>query len=501
MKSIIIITSILTLISLNACMIHQNTWIDQEEFHQKRAYPSELIKALDGRSVLALAVKSPGNAYRFDIGEKDAYYDHASGNFIIDSLFIEFTSYLKSNKCLVNLTVKDKARNYFTIPNFDLFRLIHKYDTKGDLLFAETIEEEFNRFGMNFRREHNEFTVSKSSDAEMQKVLNRIIRMNVTNNCLDPNKWEVSLTTEDFSDFGSRRKSNINFSQKRNLSHGWFAMDSAVYNALTNIKNIDKPYDYPSIDYDTATAKAESTYVDFENHRYPVQAIYRPWMLEVGHKSRRILEPVDMEEHYKWEFGIFLNKQQFSNYDNITQTPVELARFSDEGFYNPETPNIYDYGFLKHIDRVELKQLDASHSDTYFEIKLTGDYAPSEITLGNVDLSLLSFTKMRGFLFGFNTYPKGRRYNHSQNTTGFDPETFPDYRLRPYLIMSDREKGTYINNQKKGVEKLYIGYENANRTNLVIYLLSYERITPVWMARVKVPTPVYKTVSAKRNLY
>jgi hypothetical protein len=178
-----------------------------------------------------------------------------------------------------------------------------------------------------------------------------------------------------------------------------------------------------------------------------------------------------------------------------------LARFSDQGFYNPETPNIYDYGFLKHIDKVELRQINTPETDTYFEVVLTGAYAPYEITLGNVDLATLDYFKLQGHLFGFNTYPKGRRYNHSQNTTSFDPDTYPDYLLKPYLVMTDKNTGKYLNNQKKGVEKLYIGYENANKTNLVIYLLSYERVLPVWMAKVNVPTPVYRTIASKKNLY
>lgn len=501
MKNQLIILLLGCLMFGSSCAVYQNQWVKSYEVNQKKDLPSELKTSLNGNMMVALAINSPGLSYRFDIGEKDTYYDHQSGNFILDSVFIEFKSYLKSNKCLVDVTFKDKARNYYTVRDFDIFKLIHRYETKGDLLYAETIEEEFNRFGMDFRREFGEFTVSQHSDEEFQKVLSRVIRLGITNNCLEPTKWEISITTEDFSDWRGRKNSDVNFNQKRTLSHGWFYMDANVYSALTKLKNPEKAYDYPEIVYDSASAKAEATYVEFSDFRHSVKSVFRPRMIEVGHKSSRILEPVDMEEHYKWEYGLVLNKQRFSNYRDVLETPVELARFTDQGFYNPETPNIYDYSFLKYIDKVELRQINTPETDTYFEVCLTGAYAPYEITLGNLDLATLDYFKLKGHLFGFNTYPKGRRYNHSQNTTSFDPDTYPDYLLKQYLVMTDKNTGKYLNNQKKGVEKLYIGYEDANKTKLVIYLLSYERILPVWMARVNVPTPVYRTVAAKKNLY
>lgn len=502
MKNIINLTIVaLVVASLSSCVVYQNKWVKSHEYKSKSDFTPELKSALSEGSRVSIAVKSPGFAYDYDIGEKDTYYDHASGNFMIDSIHFDFKSLLSSKKLLADVTAVDKIGNRFVVRDFDVLKLVHHYDTQGDLLYAETIEEEFNRFGMSFRREHGEFEVHASTSDEFAKVLDRVIRFSITNNCLEPTRWEVAVVTEDFSDFKSRARGKVNFNQKRTLSHGWFYMDADMYSAMLKIKNPDKPHDYAAIHYDTASAIGENTHVDFSKFRFPIARTYRPWMLEVGHKSKRILEPVDMEEHYKWEFGIFLNKNQFSNYSNILDQPVKLARFGGQGFYNDATPNIYDYSYLKHVDKVELKQLSSTETNSYFEIAITGEHAPYEITLGNVDLALLSDLKMRGFLFGFNTYPKGRRYNHSQNTTSFDPETFPDKRMRPYLVMTDRNTGKYMNNQKKGMEKLYIGYEDANKTRLIIYLLSYERITPIWMARVRVPAPVHKSISAKKNLY
>lgn len=495
----ILITFVLAL-SMQSCMVHQNSWVKEYEKNQSRTYPEDLRKHLHESNFLTLDLNSPGRTYKYDIGEKDKFYDHDSDNWMLDKIFFKFKNYTNSGKLLTDIDIVDKKGNKFHIPDFDILRLVHKYDTSGDLLYAETIEEEYNRYGLSFRREHGEFSV-QCVNSEMQHVADRIMRLSITNNCLNPNKWELWIGTEEFSDFKSRAKSKINFNHKRTLSHSWFYMDNNIYTAMLKMKNPSQAHDYPSIDYEEATLTAEKQSINFDQLRHRIVKTYHPKMLEVGHQSHRVLEPVDMEEHYKWEYGIFMNKQEFSNYSDILDRPVTLARFDDMGFYNPETPNIYDYSFLRGVDRVELNRLGSDLSDTYFEIRLTGDHAQYDIVLGNVDLALLNDLKLRGYLFGFNTYPKGRRYNHSQNTTFFDADSYPDKKIQPYLLLVDKQTGKYLNNQKKGVEKLYIGYDKADKESLVIYLLSYERIAPVWMSRVKVPMSVFQSVRAKKNLF
>ena len=49
------------------------------------------------------------------------------------------------------------------------FPHFYRANIRGDLPYAETIEEEFNRFGMGFRREHGEFHISQQSNQEMQR--------------------------------------------------------------------------------------------------------------------------------------------------------------------------------------------------------------------------------------------------------------------------------------------------------------------------------------------
>ena len=497
-KSIIIAIAVIT---LQSCGVYQNSWVKPHELNESRAYPEALKNQLHSSKVLSLPLVSPGRDYKYDVGEKDPFYDHESGNFVLDSIFIKFKNFTSSGKLLADIDITDKKGNKFSTQNFDLLRLVHKYDTNNETLFAENIEEEYNRYGYTLRRWFDEFNVSNNGDSQVGAILDRVVKLSITNNCLDATKWEIWIGTEDFSDWDSRKKGSININHQKTLSHSWFHMDRNVYTELVKMKNPAEPHDYPSLDYEKATVEAQKVKIDFDALKHRVKKSYTPKMVEVGHKSNRVLEPVDKEEHYKWEYGLFINKQDFTNYSNILERPVKLGRFQDMGFYDTDNPNIYDYSFLKGLDKVEMNKLETGTFETYYEIRLTGDHATHEVVLGNVDISQLNHLKMRGYLFGFNTYPKGRRYNPGQNTSNYDADSYPDKKIHPYLIMIDKASGKYLNNQKKGVEKLYIGYDQSDNETLQIYLLSYERITPVWMSKFKVPMEVFQSVKNRKNLF
>ncbi len=148
-----------------------------------------------------------------------------------------------------------------------------------------------------------------------------------------------------------------------------------------------------------------------------------------------------------------------------------------------------------HVDMI-----NAPNTDCYAEIKLTGQHAPYEIVIGNIDLALFNEQKLTGYLFGYNTYPKSRRYNPSQNTIYFDADSYPAL-LKPYVLLIDKKTGKWVNNQKKGIEKIYLSYDKLERDVLQIYLLSYERVTPVWMAKVRLSNATREVIRVRRNLY
>lgn len=510
MKKIPLMPLVSLVFLMSQCYVPQ--WIDKASLTKQEPAPTHISTIFQAYpdNTICLKANSPGRSYKFDIGEKDAVYDGHLGAFNFDEVKIQLLDHMPKGSILVNISFIDKLGNVAKVDNFDLMRIIPKYDTHGDMLYSEILLEEFTRFGVVFRREHKEFDIvmketipqvqiMKQTVPHIQKSADQIYRMAITNNCLEPTKWEMNLTSEDFSDFKTRRKGGLNLNQNKILSHCWFYLQEDLYMALRQYKNsnVDKDYFLP---YDSLNMLGEATVIDFESLRYPLKTSLNPKVLEVGHQSNRIIEPIDIEAFYKWDFGLFLTKRDKLTYRTILETPMEIARFTDAGFYNEETPNTYDYSYLKYIDDVEITTIDAPQSDCYTEIKLTGEYAPYEITIGNIDLAYPDEQKLTGLLFGYNTYPKNRRYNPVVSTLFYHADDFPKL-LQPYVVLTDKSNGKWVNNQPKGIDKIYLSYENSERDILQIYVLSYERVTPVWMARVKLPKNIRETVRIRRNLY
>lgn len=477
-------------------------WANNNNINTKSTAPANIQAIFQNypNGVMSLEASSPGYEYDYDIGEKDVTYGKSKGGMAFEKVEIRLQESMPIGSILTDVSFIDQYGNVALVENLDLMRLIPRYETEGDMLYSEILLEEFDRFGVVFRKEHEEFNLTINSSKEsLHRAAERTTRMNITNNCLEPTKWEMSLTSENYTDFGDRVDGYYNINQNKILAHSWFFLDKNLYDALLVYKNpsVDPSY---YLSYDSLNDLAQESVIDFENLRYPLNMQLETKTLEIGHQSNRKVEPVDVEEYYKRQFGLFLNRKADQTYANILEEPVQIARFTEAGFYNPETPNTYDYGFLKYTDQVTISNINSPESDCYVELKLTGDYAPYEVVIGNIDLAYLQEQKVTGLLFGYNTYPKSRRYNPKQTTLFYDADNYPE-KLKPYLVLVDKSTGKWVNNQKKGVEKIYLSYETSERKVLQIYLLSYERVTPVWMARVKLPNDVREAVRVRKSLY
>jgi hypothetical protein len=69
------------------------------------------------------------------------------------------------------------------------------------------------------------------------------------------------------------------------------------------------------------------------------------------------------------------------------------------------------------------------------------------------------------------------------------------------LYLVDKKTGKWVNNQFKGVEKMYVSFEDINYNKLNIHVLSYERIIPVWMGQVRLPEEFVEKVRIRRRLF
>jgi len=368
--------------------------------------------------------------------------------------------------------------------------------------YLELLLEEFHRFGLSFRREHDEFRVetSESSSDKLNQSAKRSYRLSLTNNCLDPTKWEMKLVSQDYSDFHERLNSQYYLNQNKTLGHSWFFLDKDLYAALMKIKNPSLEID-PALanDFDSLAAKANDVIVDFEQLR-SLKKQHRIKLLEVGHLSNREVLPLTSEQYYKWDAGLFINRNDFYTYAELLKKPVKLAQFTGRGFYTPNSPKVFDYGWAKLMNQVSINQIDLPDSDCFAEIQISGDDSPYMLTLGNVDLALLDEQRYNEIFFGINPYPLSRRNNPSQDTIRYSSDSIPN-RIKTYFMMTEKESGKWINNIDKGVELAYLGWESIEKKQMEIYLLSYERITPVWMAKVDLNDEMVDRIRVRRKLY
>ncbi|MEM6455643.1 MAG: hypothetical protein AAF772_11155, partial [Acidobacteriota bacterium] len=452
----------------------------------------------DGKVDIELV--SPGGAYLWDPAEKDRFFAADEGSFVFQRGEISLRREMPHGTVLVDLEFVDGQGNRALAERIDLLRLVPRIDTEGNMQYPELLLEEYTRTSISLRGEHQEFSLETGSDDATLEAADRAYRMTLSNNCLDPSKWEVAIVTADESDFGERLRGPTNLNQNRLLAHSWFYLEPALYTALIEVKNPQLELDPAwASDYDGLSAKAEAVQIDFDalrqlSHRESIE------VLEIGSRSGRTIEPLDREQYFKWDYGLFVNKDRFTTFADLLEAPVELAIYADRGFYDPNNPKVFDYSWLTGLDQVDLGIIDNRVGDTYAEITLGGADSPYRFTIGNVDLALLDEQRLYSVPFGFNTYPLSRRHTPRQSTISYDQDLLPA-ELKQYFLMTDAQSGNWVNNQVYGFDRVYLGWDSIDRDVIVISLISYERIIPVWMAKIKLDDELVDRIRIRRNFY
>ena len=478
-------------------------WSDPKLSHNITPPPSiSKIFSASPHGRITMEMDSPGKGYKFDPGEKDIYHAADDQELRFRRVHMSLHPTTPSGQVLADIVFEDDAGTRVATEPVDLLRLIPQIDTSGDMQYVELLLEEFHRFGLGFRKEHNEFEIKLGNGASdtLKKVVKRTHRLGLTNNCLDPRKWEMKLVSEDYGDFNKRLASPYYLDQNKTLAHSWFYLDGDLYSALMRLKNPNLAINPDlAVNYDKLAKKTDQIIVDFDQFRN-LTKIHDTQVLEIGHQSGRAVIPLTSEQYYKWNQGIFMNYDEFGSYSDILKKPVKLAQFTGRGFYSPAKPKIFDYDWLNEINKVTVNQIDQPDTDCYAEIELTGNDSPYKLTLGNLDLAHLDEQRYYQVFFGVNAYPLSRRNSPPQNTIHYEADSMPD-RIKPYFLLTERETGRWVNNIEKGVELAYIGWESIEKKNMEVYLLSYERITPVWMAKVELNDEMVDRIRVRRQLY
>jgi hypothetical protein len=489
---------LLTLPLLTGC--YSLNWAEAPQ--GRLAQPNDRLAALfdkNGDGAFWQDLYTPGKSYGFDPGEKDAAFDNAEGSFRFGKVKIELAPGSPKDRALANFTFQDERGNQAIVEGVDLLRLVPRIDARGDLQLPELLLEEYTRHGVTFRREHQEFRLAVQ-DAGFRAAAERSYRLSITNNCLDPTKWEVVVTSAETDDFGARLASSQNLNQDRILAHSWFYMSQEIYDELVRLKNPGLTADLAlASDYDRLTARAEQVRIPWEELRTLAGPVATE-LVELAHRSGRKLEPIDIEQHYKWTQGIFVNRDAYTTYADVLRTPAKLAEYSDRGFYYPDKPKTFDYAWMANLDQVKVERIAHASAGTLVEITLEGEGSPYALKIGNLDLALLDEQAISTFAFGINLYPAGRRHSPRQATLVYDQDQMPKDRL-PYLFLYDAQTGRFVNNQVKGFDRVYLGWDSLDRDVLNVYVLSYERIFVPWHAKVRLADELVDRARVRRFIY
>lgn len=484
---------------LSSCYAVQ--WTETAKYEELQPAPSQIQDIFGGDLKLTMDCLSPGLEYEYDIAEKDKFYGSSTEELMFTSVDMYLHTKMPQGQILVDIYFKDKIGHQLSLKKVDLMRIVPTLDAEGDMAYPEYLMEEFSRYGITFRKEHQEYGIHLNGRATQQvkEAVKRAYRVALVNNCLDPTKWELQLNSNDFSDFDARLKSDHNYNQNKALSHAWFYLDKDLYRALLVEKNGERG-DVFDLPYDQLSNRSEEVVMDVRKFSQTSNRVLSTKILEIGHQSGRKIEPVDLETSYKKQFGLLVNYDESMTYKSICEQPITMAKFDREGFYNVDNPSTFDYSYIKTLDDVQMRTVKTSNSNCHVEIVINGQHAPYKFVIGNIDLALLQEQKMLGIGMGLNPYPKSRRYHPQQATIAFDPDFVPEDK-KPYCLMLDTNEDKWVNNQYKGVEKVYLSYEDLDQNVLQIHLLSYERELPVWMARVKISPFMREMIRARRNLY
>jgi len=461
--------------------------------------PKNILNIFNANPNQTLSIKTfdPGEKYQFETSEKDTLYAKDKKDIRFNTVEISLHPLMKPGTVMANIHFIDKIENRVEVNSVNLLKLIPTLDAKNAMQLPEYLLAEYNRFGVIFRREHNEFTVKAKTNTLAQKDKN-IYRLGLWNNCLSQTRWEMTLHTEDYSDFEQRSQSPLNLNQKRTLAHVWFYVDNALYTALLKLKNPHLSFS-PDISYEALIEQGKKVPIDLSTLRTLKHPVLRK-IEEIGHKTKRPLVALDMEQYYKWQYNLLINKNDFTTYDDILNVPIKLAKFESRGIYQTKKPKVFDFGWMRQLNDIHIHTVDVPGSDTYVQITLTGKHAPFNIVMGNIDLSAIDEQKLAGYLFGINTYPKSRRHNPPPDTIRYDADSIPQH-LKPYQFLINKNNQLWGDNHEMGLEKIYLSWESIDKNILEIYVLSYERITPVWMARVRLDDVLVDRIRRKRALY
>ena len=210
--------------------------------------------------------------------------------------------------------------------------------------------------------------------------------------------------------------------------------------------------------------------VDFSLLRSPIEAV------EVSFADQsESMYPVDGAR--KKKFKEIIHPVEFSTMRDLQSDSTLFATFTPPGYYNKKDPRTTELGRIKELIDIELiKTMNDKGADTTYELKLTFTDADDNRT-----------TKLIFGGLNFNDFPvlaPAEANSGWKSSMGIANHSFyEDYKshlanstkTNPYYALITDENDKWLDSHRIGVDGPIFHFVDDGRTELHLWLLSFER--------------------------
>ena len=358
-----------------------------------------------------------------------------------------------------DFTFLTKASDSITLKQVDVSEFIPtipKHIQSDEYLsYIACINQEWNRNQVQFNAD------------EFSSSIADVVRVDLARNCLNAYLWEIIVYVEEAG-------------RVLPYAHGWFDFPQEAYAQLFEQKN-KLPY--------TKYQVALENWVDPQNELVDLSLLRKPVdTIRVRFKDLSdAMYPLKAARQKKYKEIIY--PDTFSTMRDLQSDASLFATFSPPGFYNKKDPRTTELGRIYNLKQVDIYQVKAATIDTpLYELQLTflDKKAARKTTLviGGInpdDFPVLSEEKANQGWKNSMGIGNHSFYESYQNHLSNKSETSPYYAL-----LLD-EKGQWLDSHKIGIDGPIFHFSDANRTELHLWLLSFERHALVGHYCIKLP--------------
>jgi hypothetical protein len=376
-----------------------------------------------------------------DIGYRSVDYQN---DYFLDARLIKVSD---ENKFQFDFEFNGKNGDIIHFHNLDLSEFIPTIPSgvsKDEYLsYISCINQEWNRNQVRFSPDYFE---SNNSD---------IVRVDMARNCLNAYLWEVIFFTEEDEKVVP-------------YSHGWFDFPHELYSKLFQNKN--------GVTFDTYQKPLEN-WVDPESKKIDLgllRTILDSMEIETIDLSDEMY-PVAGAREKKFKEIIF--PTDFSSMRDLQTDSALFATFSPPGFYNRADPRTTELGRFHHLQSSTLCAVSSLiKPDTLSELTLNfrhrNDSTFTTLVFGGLDFTqfpVLSVEEANSgwkSSMGIGNHPFYETYQeHIALPAGDNPY---------YALLLDSD-GKWLDSHKVGIDGPIFHFADEERTELHLWLLSFER--------------------------